>query len=100
MRQTKLGGLRGDIGLRLQLGVSAALGFSASGQYAVVLSRPSIDSQDQQLRLRLFKMRKKGWDFSLNAGADVQGNFGNRPETFASHAGSASRSAFDEPARG
>lgn len=37
-------GLSGDIGLRLQLGLEASLGFSARGKYAVVLGRESSDA--------------------------------------------------------
>jgi hypothetical protein len=70
-----LGGLTGDVGLRVQLGVAATLGFSASGQYSVVVSRESLDPESRTLRLRLFKLRKKGWDFAFNAGATVQGDF-------------------------
>jgi hypothetical protein len=73
VRQAQLGGLRGDIGLRLQLGVSAAIGFEASAKYAVVVSRDSGDPLDTHLRLRLFKQRKKGWDFAFNGGVSVQG---------------------------
>jgi hypothetical protein len=66
----KLGGLSGPIGLRLQLGISAALGFNASGKYAVVIGRDS--AEDERVRLRIFKQRQKGWDFALSASADVQ----------------------------
>ncbi|MGH9800927.1 MAG: hypothetical protein ACRD82_11235, partial [Blastocatellia bacterium] len=71
IRETSLGQLKGDIGLRVQMGVKVALGFSASGKYALVIGRDSMDEADKHLRLRLFKQRKKGWDFALNANADV-----------------------------
>ncbi|MEW6210754.1 MAG: hypothetical protein AB1631_20485 [Acidobacteriota bacterium] len=76
IRQAQLGGLSGDMGLRLQLGISVALGFQASGKYALVVGRDSMDDQNKQLRLRLFKQRMKGWNFALNASAIVQ------PQTF------------------
>jgi len=76
IRQAQLGGLSGDIGLRLQLGIAVALGFEASGKYALVAGRDSMDDANKQLRLRLFKQRVKGWNFALNAGATVQ------PQTF------------------
>src|SRR6201999_3796179 len=66
IRQAQLGGLSGDIGLRLQLAVAATFGFQASGKFAVVLSR---ESADERVRLRLFKQRVKGWNFAFNAGA-------------------------------
>src|SRR5262249_28386783 len=69
MREIPGGALKGDIGLRVQLGASAAFGFEASGKYAVVLGR---ESADQTLRLRLFKMAKKGWNFALDARVGIK----------------------------
>lgn len=77
VREAQVGGLSGDIGLRLQLGMAVALGFTASGKYAVVLSRDSLDKQNQHVRLRLFKQSKKNWNFAANGGASVQANFGD-----------------------
>lgn len=73
VRETQLGGLSGAIGLRIQLGVSVALGFEASGKYALVVGRESQDPADRRLRLRLFRQRKRGWSFAFNAAATVQG---------------------------
>ncbi|MET0648441.1 MAG: hypothetical protein ABW208_17655 [Pyrinomonadaceae bacterium] len=75
VREAKLLGLAGDIGLRLQMGVSAALNFNASGNFAVVISRDPRDAADQTLRFRLFRLRRKGWGFAFNAGVSVQGDF-------------------------
>lgn len=75
VREAQLLGLSGDIGLRLQLGVSAALSFNASGNFAVVISRDPKDAADRSLRFRLFRLRRKGWGFAFNAGATVQGDF-------------------------
>lgn len=72
VREAKLGGLTGDIGLRLQLGVAAAVGFKATGKYAVVLSR---ESTAPAVQLRLFKLSTRGWNFAFNAGATVKGDF-------------------------
>jgi len=80
-REARLGGLKEDIGLRLQLGIDAKLGFEASGKYAVVVSRDSLDAADQRLRLRLFKQSKRGVSFAFNASATAQGTFSNLPET-------------------
>jgi hypothetical protein len=68
-------GLTGDIGLRIQLGVTASLGFQASGQYAVILGRESLKPEDRCLRLRLCKLSKKGWEFAFTAGAEVELDF-------------------------
>ncbi len=75
-RETALGGLKEDIGLRLQLGVNAALGLEASGKYAVVVSRPS---EAQKVRLQVLKQRKKGLSFAFNAAAEVRADFSNLP---------------------
>ncbi len=68
VKEAQLGGLSGEIGLRIQLGASAALGYNASGTFALMLSR---ESAARQIRARLFKLSKKGWNFALNAGANV-----------------------------
>jgi hypothetical protein len=83
VRETKLGELAGDIGLRLQLGVAAALGFQASGRYALVIGRESMREADRRVRLRLFKQRKKGWSFAFDAAASAQADFSRLlPEQF------------------
>ncbi len=71
LREIEGGALQGDIGLRVQLGASAAFGFEASGKYAVVLGR---ETDAETFRLRLFKLSKKGWNFALGAhvGAKAQ----------------------------
>ena len=78
-RATKLGGLKQDIGVRLQLRANAAVGFDASGKYAVVLSRESLSAQEKRLRLRIFKQSKRGMRFPFNAAASVQGQLPNAP---------------------
>jgi hypothetical protein len=72
VHEAKLAGLSGDIGLRLKLGVSASVGFNASGKYAVVLSRDPKDANDKSIRFRLFKQRQHGWSAALDAGATAQ----------------------------
>ncbi|HEX2329976.1 MAG TPA: hypothetical protein VHN74_14720 [Candidatus Angelobacter sp.] len=74
IREAKLAGLSGDIGLKIELGVSATLGASFAGSYALVLSR---EGSTPKLRLRLFKQRKQGLSFALDAGAVVTGSTGN-----------------------
>lgn len=75
VKEVQAAGLSGDIGLRLQLGAKAAAGFQAGGRFAVVVSRDSSDEQDKKIRIRLFKQRRKGWNFALDAQAAVQGDF-------------------------
>jgi hypothetical protein len=69
----QLGGLSGDIGLKVQVGVSASFGFEASGQYAIALSRPA---EARQLRVQLFRLNRKGLNLAFSAGASAQGSFG------------------------
>jgi hypothetical protein len=68
VREAQLAGLNGDLGLKIQMGVQAQLGYSASGSYAVVVSR---DNAAPVVRVRIFKGAKKGWQFSLDARAGV-----------------------------
>lgn len=65
------GGLAGDIGLKLESAVKATVGFDFSGKFALVVARESADPSNQQLRVRLFKLRKKGWNFALSATAQA-----------------------------
>jgi len=69
IREAKLLGLQGDIGLKIETGIKAFVGFEVSGRYLVVLSR---ESGDEALRLQMFRLRKKGVSFGLNLSAKVQ----------------------------
>ena len=68
VRHEQLGGLSGDIGLRLLLGINATLGATLAGKFIMVLS---CDDNPNALRFRLFRSTKKGWNFALNAGAEI-----------------------------
>jgi hypothetical protein len=57
-------GLKGDVGLKLQAGLSASIGFGLSGKYAIVLSR---ETSAEQIRLRLFKLKVNDWNFGFDA---------------------------------
>ena len=70
VRKLNLGGLAGDVGLRVHLGVNAALGLSASGTYMVVVSRDSLTPGDRVVRVRLFRRSQRGRSIALNAGAE------------------------------
>jgi len=69
VREAKLGGLTGSIGLRLQMGINAAVGFSSSARCAVVISR---DSDAKDLRLRLFRLKIRQFDVALNADLSLE----------------------------
>ena len=69
VRAAKIGGLSGDIGLRIQMGLNAAIGFSASGRCAVVINR---DSEAKALRLRIFRLKTRELDLSFDASVGIQ----------------------------
>jgi DNA-binding ferritin-like protein (Dps family) len=75
VREARMRGLTGDIGLRIQLGVAATVGFSASGKYAIIVSRESLKKADRALRLRISRLSKKGWNFAFNASTTVKADF-------------------------
>ncbi len=75
VKAAKVAGLSGDIGLKVQLGATASLGFNVAGKYAVVVSRESLNATDKKVRLRLFKLAKHGFDFAFDAGVTVQADF-------------------------
>lgn len=55
-------GLKGDVGLKLQAGLSASIGFGLSGKYAIVVSRNAA----QQVHFRLYKLRVNDWSFGFD----------------------------------
>jgi hypothetical protein len=65
------GALSGDIGLKIQAAADVTLGFNASGKHLVVVGRESIDPANKTIRLRLYKMSKRGWNFALDASVGV-----------------------------
>ena len=64
--------MSGDVGLKLELGASAALGLELSGSFLVVISRPSLDAADQKVRITIHKRSSRGLDLPLHAGTTVQ----------------------------
>ena len=76
IRKVDLGNLSGDVGLKIQAAVDAAIGFTASGKYLVVVARESLEHASKVVRVRVFKMAKKGWTFAFNASVGVTGNTG------------------------
>jgi hypothetical protein len=58
--------LSGDIGLKLQLGLTASFGLTTQGKYAVVVSR---ETEASVIRIRIYKMRLNDFDFALSASA-------------------------------
>ena len=83
LRETKLGALQGDIGLRLNAAIDASLGFHASGRYLLSIGR---ESSAPVIRIRVFKLSRNGWDFGLNMGvtlkADLDRLLPDNPDDF------------------
>jgi len=73
IRNVGLGGLSGDIGLRIQAAIDATIGLGASGKYILVAARESLNPDDRVVRVRLSKMARRGWEFALNASVGVTG---------------------------
>jgi hypothetical protein len=69
VRSVKAGALGGDVGLKLQAGISATLGFSVAGKYVIVVSR---ETDDPKVRVRVFKLARKGFSFALDAGLSAK----------------------------
>jgi hypothetical protein len=80
VRELNIGDLSGDIGLKLNVAISVALGFVAAGKYAVVVSRESVEPDS--VRLRIFKLRKKGWNFAFDGGVTVESSERLLPEDY------------------
>lgn len=73
VRDLKSIGLTGDIGFKIDAAARATLGFEVSGRYLVVLGREDASPASKKLRLRLFKLQKKGHSFGLNFAVGVKG---------------------------
>ena len=63
-------GLKGDIGLKLEAGLSASLGVGMTGKFAVMLSR---ETADPVIRMRLYKLRINNWNFGFDASVTATG---------------------------
>ena len=69
VRQAKLLGITRELGARIDAGMKATFGFTASGRYLVIVGR---ESDSSIVRLRLYKQTDQGFDFGLNLSAGVQ----------------------------
>lgn len=70
VREAKLAGLSGDVGLKIDAAATASFGFQVSGRYLVAIAR---ESDSHALRLRLFKLARKGLQAGLNLKIGVTG---------------------------
>ena len=69
VRQANLLGITRELGAKIDAGVQATFGFSASGRYLVILGR---ESEGPSVRLRLYKQSDQGFNFGLNLTVGVQ----------------------------
>jgi hypothetical protein len=74
VKKAQLGGLSGDVGLKILLGINATLGVTLAGKFIMVLS---CEDDPTVTRLRLFRSSKKGWNFALHAGAEIDPTTGD-----------------------
>ncbi len=66
VRQVGNDAIFGDIGLKLQLGLTAAFDLTTQGKYAVAIGR---ESEAAVLRVRIYKLKLNSFDFALTASA-------------------------------
>jgi hypothetical protein len=65
LQSVSSGLLTGDIGLKVATALSTQLGFSASGQYILAVSR-AVGDPGTSLRVQLFKLSTNGWTFAFD----------------------------------
>ena len=70
VREVRAAGLSGDIGLKIDAAAKATFGLDVSGRYLVVVGR---ESDDHRVRVRMFKLARRGAEFGLNLKVGVQG---------------------------
>jgi hypothetical protein len=73
LREAKLLGMTRNLGVKIDAAFKATSGFSASGNYLLVLGRESDMDQSSTIRLQLFKQSQKGLSFGLNLSVGVTG---------------------------
>jgi hypothetical protein len=74
-----LGGLTGDFGLKVELGVKTQLRFEAGGRYALVLSR---ENERRVMRAQVFKLRRNGWAFAFDGALSAKVDQNLIPKNF------------------
>ncbi|MEL7061026.1 MAG: hypothetical protein AAGN46_13475 [Acidobacteriota bacterium] len=76
IRSLRLGELSGDLALKVQAGLKAAIGGSLAGRFALVMAFET----PQRVRVRLLKSKAKGWNFALDVGLQLDGLESALPE--------------------
>lgn len=73
VREAKLLGMTRNLGAKIDAAFAATFGFSASGNYLLVLGRESDQDQSNAIRLQLFKQTQRGLSFGLNLSVGITG---------------------------
>ncbi len=74
--EAELLGVTQNLSAKIDASVKATLGFNVAGRFLLVAGRESADPASKQIRLRLFKLRRNGWEFGLNLGVGFKGDTG------------------------
>lgn len=67
--EIKIGALSGDLSLKIEMAIKAQFGFSATGLYALALSR---ESDDGKIRVQVFRLKQKDWSFAFDGAINSQ----------------------------
>lgn len=67
--QIQIGALSGDLNLKIEMAIKARFGFSATGLYALALSR---ESDDEKIRVQVFRLKQKDWSFAFDGAISSQ----------------------------
>ncbi len=73
MHETPILGMNRELGVKIDAAVKASFGFNVAGRFLLVAGRESDDENSKEVRLRLFKLKKNGWDIAFNAGVGIRG---------------------------
>jgi len=65
----EIGALSGDLKLKIEMAIKAHFGFSATGLYALALSR---ESDEEKIRVQVFRLKQKNWTFAFDGAISSQ----------------------------
>lgn len=69
--ESSVEGLEGSAGLKAKLGAGLQVGYQYAGEFNLLLSR---ETNQEDLRLRIFKKKTNGWNFAASLSATLQGS--------------------------
>jgi hypothetical protein len=65
----QIGALSGDLRLKIEMAIKAQFGFSATGCYALVMSR---EAAAETIRVQVYRLKKKNWSFAFDGAMTAQ----------------------------